>query len=114
VGRQRLATALAAVQAMTATMINYLMAAQQDPTELYKVGLGSVRFLITVGDLVIGWKLLQQAEIAAQRTRHRRPRGRKFYEGKVANALFFTKTILPEVSASRAVIDDVDNDIMTV
>ena len=55
-----LATALDDVQAMAATLTGYLMAAQEDPSELYKVGLGSVRFLMSVGDLVIGW-LLQQA-----------------------------------------------------
>ncbi len=33
--------------------------------EIYKVGTGSVRFLFAVGDLLIGWLLLRQAEIAA-------------------------------------------------
>ena len=49
---------------MAATLTGYLMAAQDQPTELYKVGLGSVRFLMAVGDLLIGWQLLRQAEIA--------------------------------------------------
>jgi hypothetical protein len=114
VGRQRLATALADVQAMTATMTNYVMAAQQDPSELYKVGLGSVRFLIAIGDLIIGWKLLQQAEIAAHELDTGAREDEMFYECKVATALFFAKPILPELSASRAVIDDLDNDIMTL
>src|ERR1700690_2993204 len=46
--RERLATALADVQAMAATLTGYLMATQQDVTTLYKVGLGSVRFLMRV------------------------------------------------------------------
>src|ERR1700747_1226858 len=44
--RELLAKALADVQGMAATLTGYLMAAQQDVTSLYKVGLGSVRFLI--------------------------------------------------------------------
>ena len=35
--------------------------------ELYKVGLGSVRFLMSVGDLVIGWLLQQQAAVAIEK-----------------------------------------------
>lgn len=114
IGRERLATALADVQAMTATLTTYLMAAQQDPTELYKVGLGSVRFLIAVGDLIVGWKLLQQANIAAHALDSAAGVNDVFYEGKVATALFFAKTILPELSASRAVLDDLDTDIMNL
>ena len=73
--RALLATALEDVQAMAATLTGYLMGAQEQPAELYKVGLGSVRFLMSVGDLLIGWQLLRQAEVAidsARRRRHRR------------------------------------------
>src|SRR5258708_17352425 len=60
----QLRTALEDVQAMTATLTGYLMAAAEQPTEIYKVGLGSVRFLLAVGDLLIGWRLLVQAHLA--------------------------------------------------
>ena len=50
--RALLATALADVQAMAATLTGYLMAAQERSRSIYKVGLGSVRFLMSVGDLV--------------------------------------------------------------
>ena len=60
----QLRTALEHVQAMTATMTGYLMAAAEQPTEIYKVGLASVRFLLAVGDLLIGWRLLVQANVA--------------------------------------------------
>lgn len=49
---------------MAAALTGYLMAAQGDPEQLYKVGLGSVRFLLAVGDLVIGWRLILAAQIA--------------------------------------------------
>ena len=61
---------------MAATLTGFLMNAQEQPTELYKVGLGSVRFLMSVGDLLIGWLLLRQAEVALGRTRRRCKRRR--------------------------------------
>ena len=42
------------------------MSAQEDPKNIYKVGLGSVRFLMSVGDLVIGWLLRRQAVVAME------------------------------------------------
>ena len=63
-GRAVLATALADMQSMAATMTGYLLGAQENPRELYRVGLGSVAFLLAVGDLLIGWLLLSHAEIA--------------------------------------------------
>ena len=40
------------------------MGAQEDTAQLYKVGLGSVDVLMDFGDLLIGWLLLDHAEIA--------------------------------------------------
>ena len=59
-----LRTALEDVQAMTATLTGYLMSASEDAAQIYKVGLASVRFLLAVGDLLIGWRLLVQANVA--------------------------------------------------
>jgi hypothetical protein len=53
-----LQTALDDVTAMTTALTTYLMSAAQQPTDIYKVGLGSVRYLLAVGDLLIGWRLL--------------------------------------------------------
>ena len=61
---QLLQTALDDVTAMTGALTGYLMSAAQHPTDIYKVGLGSVRYLLAVGDLLIGWRLLVQAGIA--------------------------------------------------
>ena len=68
----QLRTALEHVQAMTATLTGYLMAAAEQPTEIYKVGLASVRFLLAVGDLLIGWRLLVQANVAQAALAERR------------------------------------------
>ncbi|MEV6556332.1 acyl-CoA dehydrogenase [Nocardia sp. NPDC051756] len=111
--RELLRTALGEVQAMAATLTGYLMAGQQDPAELYKVGLGSVRFLLSVGDLLIGWRLLVQAEIAAAALAADAPaKDRPFYTGKVAAASFFAKNVLPQLTANTAIIAAIDNDIM--
>ena len=72
--RALLATALEDVQGMAASLTGYLMAAQENPAELYKVGLGSVRFLMSVGDLVIGWLLQEQAAVADRRAGQGRQR----------------------------------------
>jgi hypothetical protein len=111
--RDLLATALDDVQAMTMTLTGYLMGAQQTPSELYKVGLGSVRFLYSVGDLVIGWLLLKQSDIAqVALAGDVSAKDRAFYEGKVAIASFFAKNVLPKLAATKGIIASIDVDIM--
>ncbi|MUL63863.1 acyl-CoA dehydrogenase [Mycobacterium sp. CBMA 234] len=108
----RLATALRDVQAMVATLTGYVMAAQEDPAQLYKVGLGSVRFLLAVGDLMIGWRLILAAGVAQAALAGATERDREFYRGKIAVAKFFAANMLPLLSAVREVIETLDTDIM--
>ncbi|MEV3903476.1 MULTISPECIES: acyl-CoA dehydrogenase [unclassified Mycobacterium] len=111
--RALLATALTDVQAMAASLTGYLMSAQEDPKELYKVGLGSVRFLMSVGDLVIGWLLQKQAAVAIEALDAGATGDDKaFYEGKIAVASFFAKNFLPLLTSTRQVVENLDNDIM--
>jgi hypothetical protein len=111
--RALLATALADVQGMAATLTGYLMAAQEDPQSLYKVGLGSVRFLMSVGDLVLGWLLQKQAVVAvAALDDGATGADKSFYEGKVAVASFFAKNFLPLLTSTKLVIETIDNDVM--
>jgi alkylation response protein AidB-like acyl-CoA dehydrogenase len=112
-GRTLLATALADLQAMTAAMIGYLLSSQENARELYRVGLESVRFLLAVGDLLIGWLLLNEAEIALNALDGEvSDRDRAFYTGKVAVAKFFTKNVLPRLTAERTIIEAVDLAVM--
>ncbi len=68
-------------------MTGYLIDSQQNARELYRLGLESVPFLLAVGDLLIGWLLLQQAEIALiALDGDVGARDRAFYTGKVATA----------------------------
>lgn len=98
---------------MTGSLTATLMSAQEDPKQLYKVGLGSVRYLMAVGDMLIGWLLLRQAEIAiAKLDEGATGEDKSFYEGKVAVASFFAKNMLPLLTSVRVTVENVDNDIM--
>lgn len=111
--RALLATALEDVQGMAATMTANLMAAQQEITQVYKVGTASVRFLMSVGDLLIGWLLQRQAAVAIDALDAGATGAEKsFYEGKIAVASFFAKNMLPQLTSTRAILDNVDNDLM--
>jgi alkylation response protein AidB-like acyl-CoA dehydrogenase len=111
--RELLATALADVQGMAASLTGYLMAAQEDSASVYKVGLGSVRFLMAVGDLLIGWLLQRQAAVAIEKLdAGATGADRDFYEGKVAVASFFAKNFLPLLTSTRTVIENLDNEVM--
>ena len=112
-GRALLATALSDAQAMTATLTGYLMSAQENARELYRLGLESVAFLLAVGDLLIGWLLLEHAEIALNALDgDPSDRDREFYAGKVAAANFFAKNVLPRLAAERKIVEGVDLTIM--
>jgi alkylation response protein AidB-like acyl-CoA dehydrogenase len=111
--RALLAKALEDVQGMAATLTGYLMAAQEDPKSIYKVGLGSVRFLMSVGDLVMGWLLLRQSAVAiAALDTGASGADRSFYEGKIAAASFFAKNFLPLLTSTRQVVEALDNEVM--
>ncbi len=113
--RALLKTALEDVQAMTGTLMGYLMGAQENPKELYKVGLGSVRYLLAVGDLLIGWMLLRQAEVAlAALDVGVSEDDTAFYNGKIAVASFFAKNMLPLLTAVRGTVENIDIDVMEV
>ena len=107
--RTVLATALADMQAMAAAMTGFLLSSQDNARELYRLGLESVRFLLAVGDVLIGWLLLNHAEIALNALDSEvTERDRAFYTGKVAVANFFAKNVLPRLSAERKVVEAVD------
>jgi alkylation response protein AidB-like acyl-CoA dehydrogenase len=111
--RALLSKALEDVQGMAATLTGYLMAAQEDQQSIYKVGLGSVRFLMSVGDLVMGWLLLRQSAVAiAALDAGVSDADRSFYEGKIAAGSFFAKNFLPLLVGTRQVIEALDNEVM--
>ena len=112
--RALLATALIDVQGMLTALTGYLMASATDPNELNKVGQHTVRLLMAVGDLLVGWLLLRKAEAALAALGGDTGRDQPFYEGKVAVARFFARTQLPLLSAQRTIIEHADNSLMDV
>ncbi|MGX7823876.1 acyl-CoA dehydrogenase [Actinokineospora sp. 24-640] len=113
--RVLLKQALEDVQAMLGSLIGALTSAQEDPRNLYKVGQHTVRLLMGTGDLLVGWQLLRQAEIAmAALDAGASAKDKAFYEGKLAVASFFAKNVLPELSGARKIVESADNDIMDV
>ena len=111
--RKQLATAVDDLQAWVATMTGYLIDSQQSASELYRVGLESVRFLLAVGDLLIGWLLLRQAETALTALDgDPSPADSAFYAGKVTTAKFFVKNVLPRLTAEREIAANVDLAVM--
>ncbi|MBD8507465.1 acyl-CoA dehydrogenase [Hoyosella sp. G463] len=111
--RELLNAALEDIQAILGTFTGHLMGAAEQIEELYKIGLGSVRLLLAVGDLLIGWLLLRQAELAlAALDKGASEKDVPFYQGKVAVGSFFAKNMLPEIHAIRQVLTNIDLDLM--
>jgi len=89
------------------------MAASEEPSEIYKIGLSSVRYLMAVGDLLIGWRLLVAADVAhAALTAGATGSDAAFYQGKIATASFFASQRLPSISAVRGIVGTIDDEIM--
>ena len=117
--RELLGRALDDVQGIVGFMVGALMAsdarqASSDVREIYKVGQNTTRLLLAAGDLVIGWLLLRQAEVALGRLAAAGLSGadRNFYTGKVSTARFFARQFLPRIGAERAIAEATDNDLM--
>ncbi|WP_336214679.1 acyl-CoA dehydrogenase [Nonomuraea sp. LPB2021202275-12-8] len=107
--RKLLAEAAADIKAMGDTMAGWALGSMEAPEEVYKVGLNTTRFLLALGDLVIGWLLLRQAEVALAKLADGED---PFYQGKVAAASFFATTVLPRLAAERRVLAATGQELM--
>jgi hypothetical protein len=112
VERELLARALEDANALVGHMINDLMSAQEEISNIYKVGLNTTRLLMALGDVVCGWLLLRQAEVALEKLGGDAGKDAPFYEGKVAAAQFFARTNLPRISAELAIAEATDLSVM--
>jgi len=114
--REAVQKALENVGAMVAAMVVQLQSAQDDITNVYKVGQNTTRLLLTMGDLLVGYLLLRQAAVALRRLDEDgvSDADRAFYAGKPAVARFFAQTVLPELAARRLITESTDNSLMDV
>jgi alkylation response protein AidB-like acyl-CoA dehydrogenase len=116
---ERIALARAAgdVEGLVATLSGYAVSSLERPEEIYRAGLNTTRLLMALGDLVIGWLLARQAEVAlaaldGERADRLSAADRAFYEGKLAIARFFAQTVLPRLAVEREIAETTTLDLM--
>jgi hypothetical protein len=112
--RKLLAQGLEDAQALVGLMIGYLMSSNPELEEgevanIYKAGLNTTRLLMALGDVVCSYLLLRQAGVALDALGGDvSAKDAAFYEGKVAAAQFFARTVLPKITAERAIAEATD------
>jgi Acetyl-CoA dehydrogenase C-terminal like/Acyl-CoA dehydrogenase, C-terminal domain len=116
--RGLLRQALDDLGAIVATMINDLGSSipgvpRNEPRNVYKVGLNTTRLLMALGDIICAWLLLRGAEVALDPLNEElSPAEKSFYEGKVASGRWFARTVLPKLTAERAIAETTDLAVM--
>ncbi|QFG69676.1 acyl-CoA dehydrogenase [Ornithinimicrobium pratense] len=116
--REAVGRALAEVQQMVEFLTGRAMASQSEPGQIYAVGLGTTRLLMAAGDLMIGWLLLRQAEVAAgllaagEAGVSGAGEDPAYLQGKVAAAKFFATEVLPRLGADRRTVTAADVALM--
>jgi len=116
---ERIALARAAgdIDAMVSTLAGYAAASLgRRPEEIYRTGLNTTRLLMALGDLVIGWLLARQAEVALAALDNAGAdlgaADKAFYQGKLATARFFAQTVLPRLAVEREIAAETTLDLM--
>jgi alkylation response protein AidB-like acyl-CoA dehydrogenase len=112
--KQALLKALGDLNGIIGVLVGHAMASQDKSEEIYKVGLNTSRALMAVGDIIISWLLLRQADIAAEKLAAGAGKDADFYTGKIASAKFFVTTVLPHITADRKIVEATDSAIMEI
>ncbi len=112
--RAALARAADNVEGIVTAMNGFLGGSLEQAPQIYRVGLNTTRLLLALGDLVVGWLLGRQAEVALARLDDGNLSASDvaFYQGKVAVAGFFAATVLPRLGAEREVAEATTLDAM--
>jgi len=112
--RAALARAADNVEAIVTAMNGFLGGSLEQAPEVYRVGLNTTRLLMALGDLIVGWLLGRQAEVALARLDDGdiSAGDQAFYKGKVAAAAFFAATVLPRLAAEREIAEATSLDAM--
>jgi alkylation response protein AidB-like acyl-CoA dehydrogenase len=95
---QALKTSLGDAEKFTYLLGGWVMESQNTPDSVYRVGLNTTRFLNVYGNVIVGWLLLVQRDIALRKLGNRDTLSGKdvaFYEGKVVTAEWFAENVLP-------------------
>jgi len=112
--RQLLAEGVGHVEAIAQLMVDQAITYQgnKDQGELDQVGQNTERLLMAFGDMMVGYLLLRQAEVAQEKLPTARKDEKAFYEGKVTAATFFAREVLPRLASDRRSAEPVDTSIM--
>jgi alkylation response protein AidB-like acyl-CoA dehydrogenase len=115
--RMALARAAGDVEGLVSALAGYAAASLERPEEIYRAGLNTTRLLMALGDLVIGWLLARQAEVAlaaldGEDSGRLSAADRAFYQGKLATARFFAQTVLPRLAVEREIAETATLDLM--
>jgi hypothetical protein len=111
--RERLATALADVEAIVGTLFAQAAKAMEDPRQIHVAAQSTTTLLYAAGDLICGWLLLRQAAIAQDRlAAGASEKDAAFYTGKIAAAKWFACNVLPHLAAARTVVESTDLSLM--
>jgi len=112
VERELLGKALEDVQNHVGALVGFSMAAMQDPPEIYKTGLHTTPLLESLAEVVIGWLLIRHADVALEALPGASESDRAFYEGKIASARYFARTVLPQATLRRELAQTEDGGLM--
>ena len=108
VEKAALAAALGDLQGIVAAMLVKL------GQSIYHVGLHGNRILFALAELVVGWRLVVSAQVAHGKLGAATGDDQAFYQGKLAAARFYAKTVLPGLALARAQIEQGDLDLMAL
>ncbi len=108
VEKAALGKALGDVSAIFMTMLGKVA------QSVYHAGFQGNRILFALAELVIGWRLTVQAQIALAKVGAAVGDDRAFYQGKLASARFFARQILPGIAMHRQLIEQGDLELMDV
>ncbi len=104
--RARLGRALADMEGLFGAM----MAKMEE--SIYHVGLNSNRILFAVAELIIGWRLVVGADVAAAALANAGRKDKGFYQGKIAVADWWAAQVLPNLTLTRKLMEASDLSLM--
>jgi alkylation response protein AidB-like acyl-CoA dehydrogenase len=104
--KERAAIAAAAddVEAIVTAMNGYLGASLGQPSEINRVGLNTTRLLLSLGDLIVGWLLVRQGEVALDAL--------DANPAEADTAFYLAETVLPRLATERAIAEATSLDLM--
>ena len=110
--KKALAKGLEDANGIIAVLVGHAAASQEKSDEIYKVGLNTSRLLMAIGDVIIAWLLLREADIAAAKLPTATGKDVDFYNGKIASSKYFVYNFLPLITAERAIVEAENGAIM--